>query len=247
VRIRRDPVTVIGDETHEVHWLGTSRAGKVWGVGRSESQETCPDAGKPWTGLRGRTRVTTSHQSELILGGVRSGKSQRALALAKQWREPTVFLATAPALDDTMTVRVARHQAERPTGWTTVEESFDIVPACRRLAGGHDLVIIDCLTLWVSNRMHRGDPDEAVLAGADELATLMSERMLSLIVVSNEVGAGIHPSTEVGLRFCDLLGSVNQRVAAAADRVTLMVAGLPVPIKATPPAAGRRERVPEAP
>jgi adenosylcobinamide kinase/adenosylcobinamide-phosphate guanylyltransferase len=191
--------------------------------------------------------VTTTYHSELILGGTKSGKTERALALGRQSSGRTAFLATAQLLDAGMKARVARHQAERPRSWTTIEEPFDIVPACRRLAGRHDLVIIDCLTLRVSNRILRGDGDEATLAGADELAKLMTERLLSLIVVSNEVGAGVHPATESGLRFRDLLGSVNQRVAAAADRVTLMVAGIPVSIKDTPVVPGPRGRIPEAP
>ncbi|HXJ81295.1 MAG TPA: bifunctional adenosylcobinamide kinase/adenosylcobinamide-phosphate guanylyltransferase [Candidatus Methylomirabilis sp.] len=175
--------------------------------------------------------MTTTHRSELILGGAKSGKSRRALALGQEWRGPVAFLATAEPLDAHMRARIARHQAERPRGWTTVEEPLDIAAACRRLAGRHDVAIIDCLTLWVSNRMLRGDADEATLAAADDLVKVMSERVLSLIVVSNEVGEGVVPATESGVRFRDLLGSVNQRVAAAADRVTLMVAGIPVSIK----------------
>ena len=194
--------------------------------------------------------MTATHHSELILGGARSGKSQRALGLGQQSRGSTAFLATAQALDGAMNMRVARHRAERPRAWTTVEEPFDIVSACRRLAGRHDLAIVDCLTLWVSNRMLRGDGDEAIISGGDELARLMTERILRLIVVSNEVGAGVHPPTEVGLRFRDLLGSVNQRVAAAADRVTLMVAGLPLTIKDAPAPSSEisiRDRPPEGP
>jgi adenosylcobinamide kinase/adenosylcobinamide-phosphate guanylyltransferase len=191
--------------------------------------------------------VTITHRSELILGGARSGKSRRALALGQESPGRVAFLATAELLDAGMKARAARHQADRPRSWTTVEEPFDIVPACRRLAGRHDLVIIDCLTLWVSNRMLRGEGDAVTLAGADELAKLMTERLLSLIVVSNEVGAGVHPATESGIRFRDLLGSVNQRVAAAADRVTLMVAGLPVLIKDTPVPESAGEPTPEAP
>jgi adenosylcobinamide kinase/adenosylcobinamide-phosphate guanylyltransferase len=188
----------------------------------------------------------TTYRSELILGGARSGKSRRALALGQESRGRVAFLATAELLDDGMRARAARHQAERPRDWTTVEEPFDLVPSCRRLAGRHDLIVIDCLTLWVSNRMLRGDRDEDVLAGADELAKLMTERPLSIVVVSNEVGWGVHPATEPGLRFRDLLGAVNQCVAAAADRVTLMVAGLPVSIKDTP-AVQEARGIPEAP
>jgi adenosylcobinamide kinase/adenosylcobinamide-phosphate guanylyltransferase len=175
--------------------------------------------------------VEPSYLSELILGGARSGKSHHALARARQSDGPVAFVATARPLDAEMRMRIARHQAERPQGFTTVEEPFDIVCACRRLAGHYGLALVDCLTLWVSNRILRGDADEAILGAVDELTGLMAERLLSLVLVSNEVGQGVHPSTEVGLRFRDVLGSVNQRVAAAADGVTLMVAGIPLAIK----------------
>jgi adenosylcobinamide kinase/adenosylcobinamide-phosphate guanylyltransferase len=178
--------------------------------------------------------VTATHQSELILGGARSGKSRRALCLGEELSRRIAFLATARAVDGDMSARIARHRAERPRGWTTVEEPLDVVPACRRLAAHHDLVIVDCLTLWVSNLLLRGDADRAILSGADELALLITERAVSLILVSNEVGAGVHPPTEIGFRFSELLGSVNQKVAAAADRVTLMVAGIPLAIKDLP-------------
>jgi adenosylcobinamide kinase/adenosylcobinamide-phosphate guanylyltransferase len=193
--------------------------------------------------------VTVRHHSQLIIGGARSGKSRHALVQAQPSPGSIVFLATARALDGPMTARIARHRAERPPGWTTVEEPFDVVDTCRRLSRSHDLALVDCLTLWVSNRLLRGDGDEAILSGADELAALMTERALSLILVSNEVGAGVHPPTEVGLRFGDLMGSVNQRVAAAADRVTLMVAGIALSIKDTRPSPSpvSRARTPEAP
>jgi adenosylcobinamide kinase / adenosylcobinamide-phosphate guanylyltransferase len=193
--------------------------------------------------------VAVRHHSELILGGARSGKSRHALAQAKLSPGSIVFLATAQALDGPMQARIARHRAERPLGFTTVEEPLNVVDACRRLSRSHDLALVDCLTLWVSNRLLRGDGDEAILSGADGLAALMTERLLSLILVTNEVGAGVHPTTEIGLRFSDLMGSVNQRVAAAADRVTLMVAGIPLSIKDTRPSPSpvSHELAPEAP
>jgi adenosylcobinamide kinase/adenosylcobinamide-phosphate guanylyltransferase len=124
------------------------------------------------------------------------------------------------------------------------------VAACWRAATAHDLIIVDCATVWVANLMERGDDDAAVLAAADDLAKLLRERVLSLLIVSNEVGEGVHPSTALGRRFRDLLGFVNQRLASAADRVTLMVAGLPMPVPKTapdvPPPA-RRDPTHEAP
>ena len=138
--------------------------------------------------------------------------------------------------------RIARHRAERPREWLTVEEPLDLAGTCRRLVPQLDLIVVDCLTVWVANLLDRGRDDAAVLSDADELAAVLGERGVSLIVVSNEVGEGVHPPTEIGLRFRDLLGAVNQRIAAAADLVTLMVAGIPVPIKRAAPGPPRGER-----
>ena len=191
--------------------------------------------------------MTATCHSQLILGGARSGKSRYALARAQLVARPTVFVATARPLDDDMRARIARHRAERPPSWTTVEEPWEVAQTCRGLIDRSELCIVDCLTVWVSNLVLRGDRDEAILSAADGLARLLAERALSLILVSNEVGAGVHPPTEVGLRFRDLLGSVNQRVAAAADRVTMMVAGIPVEIKDVPARPETHAPAPEAP
>ncbi len=166
--------------------------------------------------------------SLLILGGARSGKSRFAVGWhAAQAR--VTFLATAQAGDGDMRARIARHQAERPRTWVTVEEPFDLLP---RLGGISDgAVIVDCLTVWVANRMLRGDADEAILADAEALAALISRRPLGITIVSNQVGEGVHPETADGLRFRDLLGTVNQRVASAVERVVLMVAGIPLDVK----------------
>ncbi len=144
-----------------------------------------------------------------------------------------------------MADRIARHRGERPAAWPTVEEPVDVVPACRRLVGSVEVVVLDCLTLWVAGAMERGD-DASVLAAAEELAKLMDERLVSLLIVSNEVGQGAHAPTAAGLRFVDLLGRVNQRIAAAADRVTLLVAGVPVAVKSPPSVPGHGSAV-EAP
>lgn len=189
------------------------------------------------------------HRSCFVLGGARSGKSRYAVEQARQGGGSVAFLATARALDGDMSARIARHQAERPAAWTTLEEPVDVVAACRRAASRHALVIVDCATIWVANRMERGEDDTTLLAAADDLAKLMRERALSLIIVSNEVGEGVHPPTEVGRRFRDLLGFVNQRLAAAADRVILMIAGLPLTVKDVPvaPSPIGRDRPHEAP
>jgi len=191
--------------------------------------------------------VSAGHQSHLIVGGARSGKSRYAVALARSSPRRTAFLATARALDADMEARIARHQRERPASWRTVEEPFDVEAVCGRLARDVDLIVIDCLTLWVSNRLLRGDADTAVLSAANALAGLMGERVVSMIFVSNEVGLGVHPPTAVGRRFRDVLGAVNQRLAEAADRVTLMVAGIPLTVKAEPQPLLAHDRAPEAP
>ena len=188
-------------------------------------------------------------RSDLILGGVRSGKSREALRVAASMPRGSrgAFLATAQALDGDMEARIARHRAERPRGWVTLEEPYDVVAACGSLAGSVDVVVLDCLTLWVANLLIRGDEDKSILAAADTLAEFLAERRFTIVIVSNEVGAGVHPATDVGLRFRDALGGVNQRIAAAVDRVTYMVAGLSMIVKDVPPHEPSREHAPEAP
>jgi adenosylcobinamide kinase/adenosylcobinamide-phosphate guanylyltransferase len=191
--------------------------------------------------------VTAVHSSHLVLGGARSGKSRHAVELATRGGGRVAFLATARALDGDMAARIARHRAERPAGWTTLEEPQDVVAAGRRAATAHDLLVVDCVTVWVANLMERGDGDAAVVAAADGLADLIRARLLSTVIVSNEVGEGVHPPTELGRRFRDLLGFTNQRLASAADHVTLMVAGLPLTVKEGPAPPARAERAHEAP
>jgi len=172
--------------------------------------------------------------SLLILGGARSGKSRFAVAgLAARAR--VTYVATAEPGDDDMAARIARHQAERSPHWTTVEAPYDLVPALSRALAEADTVIVDCLTVWVANLMLRGENDETILKEADGVAAVAAAPRAELRIVSNEAGLGVHPPTADGLRFRDLLGLVNQRVAAASSRVVLMVAGLPHLLKDTPP------------
>jgi adenosylcobinamide kinase/adenosylcobinamide-phosphate guanylyltransferase len=173
--------------------------------------------------------------SLLILGGARSGKSRFAIAEHARARR-VAFIATAEARDADMASRIARHRSERPASWTTVEEPLDLVGRLREVQGMVDAIIVDCLTLWVSNRLLRGDADDAILAEAEALARLLPGCRCGVTLVSNEVGEGVHPPTAAGLRFRDLLGLVNQRLAAASDRVVFMIAGLPLTMKTPPPA-----------
>jgi len=168
--------------------------------------------------------------SLFILGGARSGKSRHAVALQPP-RSRVAFIATAEARDGNMSARIARHRAERPSDWTTIEEPVDVSARLSALESV-DAVILDCVTLWISNRMLRGDSDEAIVAAADDLARQVAACPFGVTLISNEVGEGVHPPTEAGLRFRDLLGLVNQRLAAACDHVVLMVAGLPLTLKA---------------
>ena len=171
----------------------------------------------------------------LVLGGARSGKSRFAIA-GPPPDARVAFVATAEARDPDMAARIARHRADRPQRWRTVEEPVQLVACLTELRGVVDAVIVDCLTLWVSNRLLRGDTDEAIFEEGARLAALVRQQHYDLTLVSNEVGKGVHPETAAGLRFRDLLGLVNQTVAAACDRVVLMVAGLPLTVKAPPPA-----------
>jgi adenosylcobinamide kinase/adenosylcobinamide-phosphate guanylyltransferase len=172
--------------------------------------------------------------SHLVLGGARSGKSRYAVQdLSARGR--LVFVATAEARDADMAARIARHRAERASDWRTVEEPLALAACLRALVGRADAVVVDCLTLWTANRLLRGDGDERILAEGRDVAALIARRAYDLTLVSNEVGDGVHPPTEDGRRFRDLLGLVNQTVAAACDRVTLMVAGLPLAVKGDRP------------
>ena len=175
--------------------------------------------------------------SLFILGGARSGKSRLAVA-EQSSRGRVAFVATAQPGDGDMAQRIVRHQAERPRSWTTVEEPYDLAARLTKLEGVYDAIVVDCLTLWVSNRLLRGDTDDAILDETDALAKLIGRGRVSFTLVSNEVGEGVHPATAIGLRFCDLLGFVNQRVAAVCDRVVLMVAGIPLAIKSAAPPSG---------
>ena len=173
--------------------------------------------------------------SLFIVGGARSGKSRFAVS-GLPARGRVTFVATAEPGDQDMAARITRHQAERSPHWTTLEAPRDLVPRLTAALTAADTVVVDCLTLWVSNLVLGGDSDESILKEADALAALVAGPAADLRLVSNEVGLGVHPPTAEGLRFRDVLGLVNQRVAAAAHRVVLMVAGLPHLIKDTPPA-----------
>lgn len=161
----------------------------------------------------------------LITGGVRSGKSRKALSLAEPYAEK-LFVATAAAGDGEMHERIVRHRAERGPGWTTVEEPLDLAGAMN--VSPDAVAVVDCLTLWTSNAMFAEIDVEPAL---DAFLAAAARRNAPVIIVTNEVGWGIVPEYETGRRFRDLAGLVNQRVAAAADTVWLMVSGLELRLK----------------
>lgn len=161
----------------------------------------------------------------VLLGGAASGKSRTAAALAAGSGRPVTVLATAEALDEEMAERIARHRAERPAAWTVIEESIALAAAIERTAMD-DTLIVDCLTLWVSNMLADGaTSDDDVLAAAAAAAKACAARGAPTIVVSNEVGSGIVPMHPLARRYRDLLGRVNAAFAGAAGTVALMVAG----------------------
>ena len=171
--------------------------------------------------------------SLFVLGGARSGKSRHAIA-AQPARARVTFIATAEAGDADMAARIARHRTERPLHWNTIEEPFDLVERLGTLRDA-DAVVVDCVTVWISNRMLRGEDDATILGAVDALVQRIARSPVAVTLVSNEVGEGVHPPTAAGLRFRDLLGVANQRLAAACEHVVLMVAGLPLTLKAPSP------------
>ncbi len=166
----------------------------------------------------------------LVLGGARSGKSAFALEYVEKNYESYVFLATAEVLDDEMAHRVDLHRKARGPKWQVREEPIEIA---RVLAPGNcdvDAVLIDCTTVWLSNVLLQKGADR-VPAYENALLEALARSDRSVIIVSNEVGSGIVPEHPLGRQYRDMAGSLNQRMAAAADRVFLVVAGLPVQLK----------------
>lgn len=172
------------------------------------------------------TRIT------LITGGARSGKSAHAITLARQYpAHRAFFIATAEPLDDEMRARIAHHRASRQGAFATVEEPLELSEALRQLDGRADVVIVDCLTLWISNLLRAGASDQGIRAAAGLLADCLRRTSFPSLIVSGEVGSGIVPEHPLARRFRDLLGWTNQAIGAVADTVVLMVAGLPLRVK----------------
>jgi adenosyl cobinamide kinase/adenosyl cobinamide phosphate guanylyltransferase len=157
-----------------------------------------------------------------LLGGARSGKSSAAVRLASSSGRPVTFIATAEAGDKEMAARIASHRVERPAAWETIEAPIDLLGAVSSVDFERYLVV-DCLTLWVSNLLEAGRSSGEILAQASQAATALGER--HAVVVSNEVGLGIVPANDLARRYRDDLGNVNAIFAAAAAKSLLIVAG----------------------
>lgn len=166
-------------------------------------------------------------RATLVLGGARSGKSRYAENLVRQ-AGGGIYLATAQALDAEMAARIARHRADRGSGWTTVEEPLDLAGALARAAEAGQPILVDCLTLWLSNLMGAG---RTVTAETVRLLDTLKTISVPIVLVSNEVGLGIVPDNALARAFRDEAGRLNQAVAQAADRVVFLAAGLPLSLK----------------
>lgn len=161
----------------------------------------------------------------LVLGGARSGKSRLAESLAHGAQH---YIATAQAKDDEMGARIVNHRARRGQGWTTHEESYDLATIVRSLDAAGNFILVDCLTIWLSNLM-LAERDWRAAAG--ELCALLESHRADIVLVSNEVGMGIVPMTPLGREFRDAQGQLNQQVATAAENVVFVAAGLPLVLK----------------
>ena len=166
----------------------------------------------------------------LVLGGARSGKSRYAEQLVMAQSSPWIYVATAEPFDDEMRTRIAEHKSRRDGQWHTVDAPTDLAGAIED-APARNAVLIDCLTLWLNNLIFRKiNIDTAI----ENLEAALAEREAPTVLVSNEVGFGIVPDKAEARRFRDLQGRLNQRIAAMAGRVVLMVAGIPVLVKGEP-------------
>jgi len=166
----------------------------------------------------------------IVLGGARSGKSSWALRYVEENYDSYLFIATAEALDNEMADRIRLHKLSRGSKWKLIEEPVKIVEALETKCAGVEAVLIDCLTVWLSNVLHRENGNQ-ILSYQDRLLKMLSCKGQNIIIVANEVGAGIVPEHPLGREFRDLAGALNQKIAKPADKVVFMIAGLPMYLK----------------
>lgn len=168
----------------------------------------------------------------LVIGGCRSGKSRQALEQAEKISaSKKIFIATCMPLDDEMKDRINRHKKERDKSWKTVEASVELSAAISENSREGDIILVDCLTLWINNLLMETEDPDIIHQHILKLILTLKEVKCPIILVSNEVGAGIVPENRLARQYRDLAGFTNQKVAQGADRVIWMVAGIPVSIK----------------
>jgi len=172
-----------------------------------------------------------AHKLYFITGGARSGKSSFAEKLALDMTGKRAYIATAQALDDEMSARIEKHRIKRGNSWDTYEEPLAVAELLRKLTNRYQIVLLDCLTLWLSNVMAHTDGDGGVTSCSDELVKAAKDFGGVCIVVSNEVGLGIVPDNPLARKYRDFAGILNQKVAQAADEVYFTAAGIPLKIK----------------
>jgi adenosylcobinamide kinase/adenosylcobinamide-phosphate guanylyltransferase len=165
-------------------------------------------------------------------GGAKSGKSRLSLSYCNSLDRKKVFLATAQALDSEMEDRISRHQEERGDGWETVEEPVNIVEKIQSMDSPNTVILVDCLTLWISNLfMEYGEADECIEGSIDELSSCLENLKGIVVVVTNEVGMGIVPENELTRRYRDITGSANQHIADIAKKAVVAISGIPITLK----------------
>lgn len=176
--------------------------------------------------MRNRRRHNGQSTSRriLILGGARSGKSSFAEELAKKSDNPVTVIASAQAFDEDMRARITEHRRSRPGSWRTIEEPIQLASALARVPAS-DTAVVDCITVWLGNMFHEGRSESEVYVEVDRFIETMSQRRGTTIVVSNEVGLGIVPATELGRSYRDVLGRVNTRISNGVDRSMFLIAG----------------------
>ena len=168
----------------------------------------------------------------LVTGGTRSGKSSFAQNLAEAEKGRKAFIATAEPLDQEMKERIILHKNERPAGWTTVEEPIHLEKTVKKCGEAYDVLLIDCLTLWVSNLLvNKSMNEKAILKQISALVASCREVTARVIMVTNELGMGIVPANSLSRLYRDLVGKVNQQVALEADAVYFLVSGIPMKLK----------------
>ena len=166
----------------------------------------------------------------LITGGARSGKSDYAQQIAKIFAQKA-FIATAEPFDDEMKERIDRHKRDRDASFRLIEEPIDLAGAIRSLPRGIEITVIDCLTVWVGNCLHKNALEKTEFVGSGNLMEALKDASCDFVIVTNEVGLGIVPDGELARKYRDIIGTLNRQIAALAKKVVFMVSGIPMVIK----------------